>query len=182
MQIQEQHKLVELVRQVVSAAPLYHAAIGNSRFKYQQTGAGWGWVSGHGGGYRYQVTHPITGNKLPPIPQEFLNIAAEYGLKADAMLINYYTSGSSLSLHQDKDEKDLTEPVVSLSFGDTAVFSSGPTYKNQVITELTSGSILTLAGESRMHWHGVKSIIIGTGPVGLLRNGGRINVTLRKSQ
>ena len=182
MHINEQRKLVQLVREIVQAAPLYYAQIMDYNFNYQQTGAGWGWVSGHGGPYRYEKTHPITGKMLPPIPQEFLDIAAEHGLKADAMLINYYTAGSTLRLHRDTDEKDLTAPVVSLSFGDTAKFSIGPTYTRQEVIDLTSGSVMTLAGITRLHYHGVNSIVSGSGPVGLLRNGGRINVTLRKSQ
>lgn len=180
--INEQTKLVQLVRQIVAQAPLYKSELRGTPFKYQQTGAGWGWVSGHGGGYRYQRNHPVTGHELPEIPAEFVHIAKQYGLTPDAMLINYYTQGSTLGLHQDKDEADLTAPVVSISIGDTCNFSMGPTRAQQKVVQLASGSVITLSGDTRMHWHGVNSIVTGTGPAQLLKNGGRINITLRKSQ
>lgn len=183
---QEQRALVQAARDVVSAAPLYRAQMpGSGRpFTYRQSGAGWGWTSGHGGGYRYQRAHPVTGSELPAIPQVLLDLAQEFGLQADSLLINWYTEGSSLGLHQDRDEQDLSHPIVSVSLGDTAEFLLGGTTRSAPTETicLESGSVLVLAGADRMRFHGIKRVIPGTAPPGLLARPGRINLTLRRSQ
>lgn len=40
-------------------------------------------------------------------------------------MINRYTPGTRLSLHQDKDERDFTAPIVSVSLGIPATFLFG---------------------------------------------------------
>ena len=43
----------------------------------------------------------------------------------DACLINRYEPGAKLSLHQDKDERDFAQPIVSVSLGLPAIFLFG---------------------------------------------------------
>lgn len=180
----QQRRLVSLVRELVRQAPLYTATTKGQAFRYQQTGAGWGWTSGHGGGYRYQREHPLNGNLLPAIPPELVTLAQRYGLEPDALLVNFYRPGATLGLHQDRDERDLTAPVVSISLGDTATFLLGGQCRSDPVQriELRSGSVMLLAGDTRMAWHGVAAIHPGTAPAELLRSPGRICLTLRKSQ
>ncbi len=184
--LQQQHELASLARLVADQAPLYRAQMPGTGapFRYLQTGAGWGWTSGHGGGYRYQREHPVTRQPLPEIPAQLQDLARQRGLEADALLINWYTQGSSLGLHQDRDEQDLAAPVVSISLGDACVFRLGGPNRGDPVTEhrLESGDIVVLAGPTRLAFHGVSRIIPGTSPEGLLQRPGRLNLTLRRSQ
>ena len=179
-----QQQLVAAAREVVRSAPLYRATTrSGGSFNYLQTGAGWGWTS-DARGYRYQREHPVTGHPLPPIPEVLVSLARAHGLEADALLVNWYTQGSSLGLHQDRDERDLSAPIVSVSLGDTAEFLLGGLRRSDPVEvlELTSGTVLVLAGADRMRFHGVRRVRSGTAPAGLLAGAGRVNLTLRKSQ
>ena len=85
-----------------------------------------------------------------------------------------------MGLHQDRDEDDFEAPVVSLSLGDTALFRIGGTKRGEPTRSfrLASGDALVLGGAARLAFHGVDRIITGTSS--LLKDGGRINLTLRR--
>ena len=85
-----------------------------------------------------------------------------------------------MGLHQDRDEQDLQAPVVSLSLGDTCIFSYGGVQRRgQTHTlRLASGDAVVLANQTRLAFHGVDRIIAGTST--LLAEGGRFNLTLRR--
>ena len=141
-----------------------------------------GWVSDERG-YRYQPTHPETGHAWPPIPSPLLAAFAAIAPDApapEACLINLYHSSARMGLHQDRDEKELAAPVVSLSLGDTALFRVGGLQRNAPTRSfrLASGDAMSLQGESRLAFHGVDRIIPGSST--LLPEGGRINLTLRR--
>jgi DNA oxidative demethylase len=85
-----------------------------------------------------------------------------------------------MGLHQDRDEKDFTAPVVSISLGDTALFRWGGTTrggKTQSV-KLESGDVLVMGGDARLAFHGVDRVYAGTST--LLKDGGRINLTMRR--
>lgn len=141
-----------------------------------------GWVS-DAAGYRYQAFHPDTRAPWPALPARLQEAYARFGghgALAEACLINYYAPDARMSLHQDRDEADLTAPVVSISLGDTALFRlggaarSGPTRS----IRLASGDVFVLSGESRLAFHGVDRILGGSSR--LLAEGGRFNLTLRR--
>jgi DNA oxidative demethylase len=141
-----------------------------------------GWVSDEAG-YRYQPTHPETGRPWPAMPPRLLAAFAAIAPGApppEACLINVYDSAARMGLHQDRDEADLSAPVVSLSLGDTALFRVGGLQRNAPTRSfrLTSGDVMSLAGESRLAFHGVDRVIAGSST--LLPQGGRINLTLRR--
>lgn len=75
--------------------------------------------------------------------------------------MNYYHMDSTLSGHTDHSEKDLSHPLVSLSFGQSAIFLiGGPT--KQVRPKallLNSGDIVIMSGQSRLAYHGVPKIL-----------------------
>src|SRR5271167_4396731 len=82
-----------------------------------------GWVTDRTG-YRYDRNDPETGKPWPGMPDSFLRLAAEAAEEAgyrsfapDACLINRYEPGARLSLHQDRNERDFAEPIVSVSLG-----------------------------------------------------------------
>ena len=86
-----------------------------------------GWVSDRAG-YRYQATHPETGEPWPPIPPDGDRrsgaMVADYPHEPEACLVNHYREGAKMGLHRDEDEEDFAAPVVSISLGDTAIFRS----------------------------------------------------------
>ncbi len=69
-----------------------------------------------------------------------------------------------MGLHQDRDEEELAAPVVSFSLGDTALFRVGGLQRNAPTRSfrLASGDAMSLAGESRLAFHGVDRIIAGS--------------------
>jgi alkylated DNA repair protein (DNA oxidative demethylase) len=141
-----------------------------------------GWVSDEAG-YRYQPTHPETGRLWPAMPQTLLAAFAAIAPSApppEACLINLYGPAARMGLHQDRDEQELGVPVVSVSLGDTALFRVGGLQRNAPTRSfrLASGDAMSLAGESRLAFHGVDRIIAGSST--LLPEGGRINLTLRR--
>lgn len=124
-----------------------------------------GWVSDRAG-YRYQATHPVTGQPWPAIPQKLHQLWAEHvGLpEPDACLINLYGAGARMGLHVDDTEADMSVPVLSVSLGDTAVFRLGGPKRTDPTRsfKLVSGSVMTLAGPQRACYHGIDRVIAGS--------------------
>ena len=142
-----------------------------------------GWVTDKERGYRYQETHPVTGAPWPPIPDQLLDLwraVADHRDPPQACLINFYPAGARMGLHQDRDEEELSAPVVSVSLGDDCLFRIGGVRRSDPTTSLRlhSGDVVVLGGESRLAFHGVDRIYPGTST--LLKSEGRINLTLRR--
>ena len=87
-----------------------------------------------------------------------------------------------MGLHQDRDEQEISAPVVSLSLGDTAIFRLGGLQRADPSGQirLASGDVCVLAGEARLAYHGVDRILFGSSR--LIEGGGRINLTLRRAR
>jgi alkylated DNA repair protein (DNA oxidative demethylase) len=141
-----------------------------------------GWVSDQTG-YRYQAQHPETGKPWPPIPPMVMEVwrkVSDYPHEPEACLVNYYREGAKMGLHRDEDEEDFSAPVVSISLGDTAVFRIGGTERGgkTETLELASGDVVVLGGPSRLRYHGIDRVLSGTSS--LLKEGGRLNLTLRR--
>lgn len=183
---ERQKALVEAIRQIVRAAPLFTPAMPRSgkAMSVRMTNCGTlGWVTDKERGYRYQPTHPVTGEPWPAMPQMLVDIweaLSGYDRPAQACLVNLYDASARMGLHQDRDETDLAAPVVSLSLGDTCLFRVGGTRRTDktMSFRLSSGDAVVLGGEGRLAFHGVDRIYPGTSS--LLANGGRINLTLRR--
>lgn len=181
-----QEALVADIRNVVQAAPLYTPVMPRSGkpMSVRMTNCGsLGWVTDKDRGYRYQTEHPQTGEPWPPIPERLLRIWQEvsgYPHPPEACLVNFYTDEARMGLHQDRDEAEFAAPVVSVSLGDTCLFRVGQTRREGRTTsfQLASGDLVILGGEGRLAFHGVDRIYPSTSA--LLKNGGRINLTLRR--
>lgn len=184
--IDAQRALVEEVRAVVAAAPLYRPEMPRTGkpMSVRMTNCGsLGWVTDRERGYRYQPMHPETGAPWPPIPKPLLDlwdVVANHPAPPEACLVNFYTEDAKMGLHQDRDEQDLSAPVVSVSLGDACLFRVGETVRGGRTTSirLESGDLVILGGEGRLCFHGVDRIYPSTSA--LLKNGGRINLTLRR--
>ena len=181
----EQRQLVEGLRTAVAEAPLFIPVMPRTGrpFTVRMTNLGpLGWVSDRAG-YRYQATHPETGRPWPAIPDALLALwRAVSGYRHDpqACLVNFYNGGAKMGLHRDEDEEDFAAPVLSVSLGDTAVFRiGGPERGGKTETlKLASGDVLVMGGASRLCYHGIDRVLAGTST--LLKDGGRINLTLRR--
>ena len=145
------------------------------------TSAGrFGWTSGPGG-YAYATRHPA-GMAWPPIPDSVLAVWEALLPSARApecCLVNLYRGPARMGLHQDRDEADLTQPVLSISLGDAALFRVGGTERGGPTASawLGSGDVAILEGASRLAFHGVDRVREGSSR--LVPGGGRINLTLR---
>jgi DNA oxidative demethylase len=181
----DQRKLVETLRAAVAEAPLVTPVMPRTGrpFTVRMTNLGaLGWVSDRAG-YRYQATHQETGAPFPPIPEMVLEIwrqVADYPHDPQACLVNFYHGGAKMGLHRDEDEEDFSAPVVSISLGDTAVFRMGGRERGgkTETLKLASGDVLVMGGQSRLCYHGIDRVLTGTST--LLKDGGRINLTLRR--
>jgi alkylated DNA repair protein (DNA oxidative demethylase) len=181
-----QEALVDEIRTVVHAAPLYTPTMpGTGKpMSVKMTNCGsLGWVTDKERGYRYQATHPVTGEPWPPIPENLLKLwraVADYPHDPEACLVNFYAADARMGLHQDRDEAEFAAPVISISLGDACLFRVGGTSRKDpsVSLRLESGDVVVLGGEGRLAFHGVDRIYPQTST--LLKQGGRINLTLRR--
>ncbi|WP_420820739.1 alpha-ketoglutarate-dependent dioxygenase AlkB family protein [Rhizobium tubonense] len=181
-----QEALVETIRAIVAEAPLFVPAMpGTGKpMSVRMTNCGsLGWVTDKERGYRYQEIHPVTGRPWPAIPDELLALwqdIAGYEKPPEACLVNFYSDDAKMGLHQDRDEKDLGAPVLSISLGNACLFRVGGTTRTDrtLSFKLSSGDIVVLGGAGRLCFHGVDRIYPATST--LLKNGGRINLTLRR--
>jgi alkylated DNA repair protein (DNA oxidative demethylase) len=180
-----QEKLLAVLREVMRRAPVYtpHMPKSGRPLSVRMTNCGpLGWMT-DAGGYRYQPNHPETGEPWPPIPEILLAAwrdLSRYPHAPEACLVNIYGPAARMGLHQDRDEEDMTAPVVSLSLGDSCLFRIGGDRRTDRTRafRLASGDAVVLGGGARLAFHGVDRIISGTST--LLPEGGRINLTLRR--
>ena len=200
----QQQELVTACRAWVRAAPMKHQVMpGGGRMSVQSV------MLGGQGPYRYGASSGPRVPELPPwlvalgvraVEDAYGNgedgaaagddagagfpgahlLAREYA--PDSALVNFYDDVARMGMHQDRDEFSAA-PIVSLSLGDACVFRLGNTETRTAPyqdVELRSGDLLVFGGPSRYAFHGVPKVLPGTGGRQLgLRNGGRLNITLR---
>ncbi|MFZ5963115.1 alpha-ketoglutarate-dependent dioxygenase AlkB family protein [Thalassococcus sp. BH17M4-6] len=178
----EQEALVDDLRAVLARAPLVQPVTPRGRpMSVRMSAAGrFGWITDRQG-YRYAPTHP-QGTDWPPIPASVLAIweaVAGTDRQPECCLINWYGNGARMGLHQDRDEADFSQPVVSVSLGDDGLFRMGNEERGGKTESLwlRSGDVVVMGGEARLRHHGVDRIRFGSST--LLPDGGRINLTLR---
>ncbi|MGJ5617655.1 alpha-ketoglutarate-dependent dioxygenase AlkB family protein [Sulfitobacter sp. MF3-043] len=177
-----QSQMLSAIRRVVQAAPLFRPDTPyGKQMSVRMSAAGkYGWFS-DSTGYRYVTTHP-NGKPWPPIPNEVMQVwDALTGLdrRPECCLINYYDADARMGLHQDKDEADFRWPVVSISLGDEGLFRMGNVTRGGKTESiwLQSGDVVVMGGDARLTYHGVDRIRAQSST--FLRDGGRINLTLR---
>jgi alkylated DNA repair protein (DNA oxidative demethylase) len=180
--------LLAAIREVAEKSPFRHMVTpGGFRMSVAMTNCGsLGWVSDKSG-YRYDAIDPESGLPWPPMPEPFLNLATEAAAEAgfakyipDACLINRYEPGTKLTLHQDKDEHDYSQPIVSVSLGIPAVFLFGGLRRadRPMRVNLAHGDVVIWGGPARLRYHGVLPLKEDHHP---LVGNYRINLTFRKA-
>lgn len=183
-----EHDVMLDLATVIALAPLRHMLTpGGFAMSVATTSCGeLGWVSDRKG-YRYDALDPVSGKSWPAMPASFSQLAQQAASMAgfenfvpDACLINRYAPGAKMGLHQDKDERDFNQPIVSVSLGIPAVFQMGGFARSDKALKLPlyHGDVLVWGGESRLRYHGVLPVKAGNHPLlGMYR----INLTFRKA-
>lgn len=170
------------VMAVMEAAPPFHPVTRwGKAMSVAMTSAGrFGWFSDRRG-YRYVERHP-SGSPWPPIPPSVLAVweaVAPEARMPECCLVNLYRGPARMGLHQDRDEADLSQPVVSISLGDEALFRVGSVERGGSTESawLKSGDVAVIGGAARLAHHGIDRLRVGSSD--LVQGGGRINLTLR---
>jgi DNA oxidative demethylase len=180
--------LIAALRDIAAQAPFRHMVTpGGHQMSVAMTNCGnAGWVTDRSG-YRYDAIDPESGKSWPEMPSVFRELAgraaAEVGFEGfapDACLINRYQAGARMSLHQDKDERDFENPIVSVSLGLPAIFLFGGLKRSDKPRRyrLEHGDIVVWGGPSRLFFHGVAPLADGEH---MLLGRQRINLTFRKA-
>jgi alkylated DNA repair protein (DNA oxidative demethylase) len=178
--------LFAAVNSVMASSPLRRMTTPAGPMSVMTTSCGrLGWVSDVSG-YRYAARDPETGRPWPVIPEPIHALAKRTALSAgynnyhaDACLINHYSPEAKMGLHQDRDEHDTSQPIVSISLGLSArfVIKEGTSRAGaaQAII-LDDGDVLVFGGPARLAYHGISKVDPGShsiwGPF-------RVNITLR---
>ncbi len=183
-----QHEILADLVTVIQAAPLRQMVTpGGYTMSVTTVSCGdSGWVSDKNG-YRYASLDPLTQKPWPTMPDSFKQLAQQAAdvagfadFKPDTCLINRYQVGARMGLHQDKDEQDFSQPIVSVSLGVTAVFQMGGFVRRDKPLKLPlyHGDVLIWGGESRLRYHGVMPVKAGSHPA---LGEYRVNLTFRKA-
>lgn len=181
--------LMPLIDAVAAQSPFRRMTVpGGHTMSVAMTNCGpLGWVSDRTG-YRYDHIDPLTGAPWPEMPDAFAALArdaaAEAGFGAfapDACLVNRYEVSTRLTAHQDRNERDFGQPIVSVSLGLPATFfvqlGDGRTGPARSVA-LASGDVLVWGGPARLAYHGVRDIKPGADP---LTGAHRFNLTFRRA-
>jgi len=180
--------LLAALQMLIAQAPWRHMLTpGGLRMSVAMTNCGQvGWVSDRRG-YRYEPVDPESGRPWPRMPALLQRLAVRAaamagfaGFEPDACLVNRYAPGTRLSLHQDRNERDLTAPVVSVSLGLPAVFLFGGLRRADPAQRiaLLHGDVVVWGGRQRLAFHGVTALADGEHA---LTGACRINLTFRKA-
>lgn len=182
-------EIIRAIQAVENDSPFRNMTTpGGFRMSVAMTNCGsYGWVSDRKG-YRYSAIDPETEKPWPSLPEAFRDLAERASAEAgysdfspDACLINRYEPGAKMSLHQDKDEKDFTNPIVSVSLGLPATFQFGGLQRTDPVRKfvLHHGDVVVWGGPSRLFYHGILKLKDGEHPQ-LGHN--RYNLTFRKAK
>ncbi len=147
-----------------------------------------GWVSDRAG-YRYSPIDPDSGAPWPKMPAALKQLAHDAaaqsgykGFEPDACLINRYVPGAQMGSHQDRNERDRTQPIVSVSLGIPARFfvardeQHASASSKSISVDLSDGDVIVFGGAARMCAHGVRKLKSGLHP---LWGEARWNLTFR---
>lgn len=186
--LNEQSSILGGMFAVAAQSPFRHMVTpGGFRMSVGMTNCGsFGWVTDRKG-YRYEKVDPDTNAAWPSMPEPFLELAMAAAAEAgfadfvpDACLVNRYEPGARLTLHQDKNERDFSNPIVSVSLGLPATFLFGGLERGDrtIRLPITHGDVLVWGGPARLRYHGIMPLKEGVHP---LTGAYRFNLTFRKA-
>lgn len=181
--------LLAAIAQLAERAPFRQMQTpGGHTMSVAMTSCGdWGWVTDTRG-YRYQTEDPLSGQQWPAMPDSFRALAAEAAEAAgfpnfepDSCLVNRYLPGAKMGLHQDRNEGDFHQPIVSVSLGTPAMFQFGGLRRSDrpVRIPLEHGDVVVWGGPARLRYHGVLTLKAAEHP---LTGACRYNLTFRRAR
>lgn len=181
--------LAAAVDTIARAAPFRHMQTpGGHRMSVAMTNCGsLGWITDVRG-YRYEPCDPETGIAWPALPPVVHALARRAAAAAgypsyepDACLVNRYEPGARMTLHQDRNERELEAPIVSVSLGLPATFLFGGLVRTDPVQRLPlqHADVVVWGGPSRLCFHGVSPLRDGVHP---LLGRCRVNLTLRVAE
>ncbi|GAA5157961.1 DNA oxidative demethylase AlkB [Viridibacterium curvum] len=187
--LEQADALLSLIFAVTQAAPLrLMQTPGGYSMSVAMSNCGKaGWVS-DSHGYRYATHDPLSNTAWPAMPALFQQLAQDAAHAAgfvdfmpDACLINRYAPGARMSLHQDRNERDMAAPIVSVSLGVPATFLFGGLTRSQrpARHRLQHGDVIVWGGPSRLAFHGVAPVAHQHHPA---TGEFRYNLTFRKAR
>ncbi|XP_028994861.1 nucleic acid dioxygenase ALKBH1 [Betta splendens] len=120
-------------------------------------------------GYHYNWdAKTYSADHYTPFPADLQTLSVQItaacgfpGFSPEAGILNYYRSDSSLGIHVDESELDHSRPLLSLSFGQTAIFLLGGLCRKDPPAALYmhSGDVMVMSGQSRLLYHAVPRIV-----------------------
>jgi DNA oxidative demethylase len=182
-------ELIAGLQAIEASAPFRHMQTpGGHEMSVAMTNCGaFGWTTDRSG-YRYDRDDPQSGKPWPAMPAAFCDLATRAAERAgfarfapDACLVNRYVPGARMSLHQDRDEQDFDNPIVSVSLGLPAIFLFGGLKRSDRPSRyrLEHGDVVVWGGPSRLFFHGVAPLADGEHS---LLGRQRINLTFRRAR
>ncbi|MGS2742246.1 DNA oxidative demethylase AlkB [Halomonas sp. LS-001] len=181
--------LMQGIEQVANQAPFRQMKTpGGHTMSVAMTCCGeWGWVT-DARGYRYQQQDPLDTMRWPAMPDVMRTLAVQAAAKAgyagfdpDACLVNRYSTGAKMGLHQDRNETDFDQPIVSVSLGTPATFQFGGMQRSHPPQRvpLEHGDVVVWGGPARLRYHGVLTLKANHHPLtGIYR----YNLTFRRAR
>ena len=171
--------LAQDIQKIAAVAPFRHMHVpGGQSMSVAMTNCGaLGWTA-DAAGYRYSATDPTTLKPWPKLPPSWQTLAQDAAALAgwpsfvpDACLVNRYELGARMGLHQDKNERDFLQPIVSVSIGAPCSFQIGGVNRQDTVKSiaLCDGDVLVWGGSARLVFHRVRP----------LKQGLRYNLTFR---
>lgn len=181
-------ELLAGIEQVAAQAPFRRMQTpGGHTMSVAMTCCGeWGWVTDTRG-YRYQHQDPVSGDPWPSMPASFRILSVEAARTAgyadfepDSCLVNRYSTGARMGLHQDRNEDDFGQPIVSVSLGTPATFQFGGARRSDrpQRVPLEHGDVVVWGGPARLRYHGVLTLKNADHP---LTGACRYNLTFRRA-
>jgi alkylated DNA repair protein (DNA oxidative demethylase) len=175
--------LLAHIAAIAQQSPFRHMVVpGGLTMKVALSNCGaFGWASDIKA-YRYSAVDPVNGQPWPVMPSEFTQLAHDAAAACgfahfapDACLINRYAAVAGMGLHQDKQEKDYTQPIVSVSIGASCKFIVGGLQRSDPTRSIAlhDGDVMVWGGVSRLLFHGVRQLPVGSAV--------RHNMTFRKA-
>ncbi|XP_077366623.1 nucleic acid dioxygenase ALKBH1 [Festucalex cinctus] len=131
-------------------------------------------------GYHYNWdSKTYSANHYTPFPPELHLLSSQIAtacgfadFTAEAGILNYYRSDSSLGIHVDESELDHSRPLLSFSFGQSAIFLLGGTHRRDAPTAMYmhSGDVMVMSGPSRLLYHAVPRVVPARQEVALVES------------
>ncbi|XP_054826423.1 nucleic acid dioxygenase ALKBH1 [Eublepharis macularius] len=120
-------------------------------------------------GYHYNWnTKKYSADHYTPFPSDLAFLSEQVakacgfpGFQAEAGILNYYHFDSSLGIHVDESELDHSRPLLSFSFGQSAIFLLGGLKRDDapVAMLIHSGDMMVMSGFSRLLHHAVPRVL-----------------------